>query len=952
MARTGRGTAMTNDLLTTLTSISNSLATLGLQVRNEGVAGLGSRSKVAEQIYLPVLRRVYGAPGLANANTLAANSPGIDLFDPASGLGVQVTSEASATKITDTIATVVKAGLPVKRLVVALVVEAQPQYRSQTLTDWRTAAQGHFTFEPDADVLAFDRLLARIQLLPYAEIAAIDADLQALVRGVAAVQLLPHLRQQVKDQLAEEKRIARYIPDVFVETRDTKYQARCFAYPTLFVHRIADWFEREPFADLNRFAVMSGLPAVEVPNIDALAAADTLERAVCAARATMLDIQAIDEELVAYSEVTEARGAKVPRAASRAYVLEEARYPIEVEAGHLTRELADRRTELRCASSRIFLLTGPAGQGKTNFLCDLAERFLLPRGIPCGYVTARQLSRVPEADLGEAVRRLIFPPTVSNLDDGMTALAAACAERQQPFILVIDGLNEHPKAREFAAQLEHTLGELTRYSHVRVLMTCRSEFLEERFGALLSGPLEPVLHVSPAHGQRLGDEEHRELVARYFRFFRVRPRRVARHVTDLLRQDVLLLRFFCEAYGARGRDRGYVQPRVEDVYHQEIFEGYLEHKFGRASQAVDGQAGLRPLFRPAEVRRVLSLVAGHMLESGQFADVPRSVIPAELHAELDAVLDEDIVLRKDLEPRASLLDEPVEILNFTFDEMRDFLLAQHLLSVHRRDPHEFERLVALQPDTAQSIEGLQRFLFYASRAPTNEAFFEAYRERPWYAAVYDTAVFALPPGQLGVEDDRMAEAALRAGGTRAQAFCRQVAVRWRPSHFPFLNLELLLRVARDAGQAFYDDVMVPAFGSSSYGQRSLGQDFCAFVHKEVLPRFHPGSDHEADGLFRLLLLLLPLDADPTLDSPAMTAFGELLLAHPLHALGLLHEAIADGCRWHRPYLWRLLSEAAPIGGSPEWCVVAAESDANDDSDVVLSREAGRFLARISDPSKP
>lgn len=256
---------MTNGLLDTLNEISTYLATLALQVRAEALAGLGSRNKVAEHVLLPVLRRVYGAPGLVNTNTLAANFPGIDLYDESSGLGVQVTSDSTAGKITETIETLVAGTVPLKRLVIALAGDTTPNWKARTRAKWEDATQGRFAFEPGADVLAFDRLLGRIQVLPLPEIAEIAAELRALVRGTHVIHLLPHLRKQVETQLGEEERIARYIPDVFVETRDTKYQARCFAHPALFLRRIAGWFDRQPFAGLNRLATMSGVPPVGTP---------------------------------------------------------------------------------------------------------------------------------------------------------------------------------------------------------------------------------------------------------------------------------------------------------------------------------------------------------------------------------------------------------------------------------------------------------------------------------------------------------------------------------------------------------------------------------------------------------------------------------------------------------------------------------------------------------------
>ena len=941
---------MTNGLLDTLNDISTSLAILAQQVRAEALAGLGSRNKLAEHVLLPVLRRVYDAPGLVNTNTLAANFPGVDLFDPSSGLAVQVTSEKATAKITETIETLVAGTLPLSRLVVAFAADTTPRLRAKTRTQWKAATQGRFDFEPEMDVLAFDRLLARIQLLPPPEVTAIAAELRALVRGTHMIHLLPHLRQQVEGQLAEEQRIARYIPDVFVETRDTKYQARCFAHPALFVRRIAGWFDRQPFAGLNRLAKMSGVPPVSTPSTEALALADSPEDAAAAAQALMGDLERLDATLAAYREIGRAGEALVPRETARAHVLDETRYYIEMFAGGMQYRVQDRLTELRCVTARVFLLTGPAGQGKTNFLCDFTERFLLRHGVPCAYVTARQLSRIPHPDLTDVVRRLIFPSGVTSLEEGLTTLAAACTEQRQPFVLVIDGLNEHPDVRAFAGQLEHLLETLVHYPHVRVLMTCRSEFLEQRFGALVSGPLARVLHLSRAHGQRFEDEQYRELVARYFRFFKVRPSLVSRRLIDFLRRDVLLLRFFCEAYGARGRDSTYEQPFVAGIYRDEIFRRYVEDKLGRAQQAVaNDRSAARPLVRPAEVRRVLSLVASHMLETGRFTDVPRTVVPAALDTELTALLDEELILRQDLGPAPSLLVEATEVLNFTFDELRDFLLAQHLLGVHAQDPGEFARLVAAQqPTMAQSVEGLQRFLFYGSRVPANRAFLESFRAHPWYGAVYDSEVFAVPPTHHDAEDRRIVKAALAAGGARAQHFARELALCWESSVFPVLNLDVLLAVARGADLSFFTDVIVPTFGRASYDQDSLGEAFCRFVETKVLPTFAPHQEHPYDPIFRLLLLLLPVGATPTLDSPAVAVCRQLIAAHPSYALDLLQEALDEGMRWHRAFLWRLLSVATPAIHDPASLIAAAQADASGGgSDALLRREAEWFLTRVS-----
>ena len=150
----------------TLSDISTSLATLVLQVRAESLAGLGSRNKVAEHVLLPVLRRIYQAPGLVNTNALEANFPGIDLYDKSSGLGVQITSDTTASKITRTVETLAAGDLPLKRLVIALVTDTTSRRNRKTQDKWKAATLKRFEFDPPADVLGVDRLLGRIQLRP------------------------------------------------------------------------------------------------------------------------------------------------------------------------------------------------------------------------------------------------------------------------------------------------------------------------------------------------------------------------------------------------------------------------------------------------------------------------------------------------------------------------------------------------------------------------------------------------------------------------------------------------------------------------------------------------------------------------------------------------------------------------------------------------------------------
>lgn len=957
---------MSLNLSDTLTDISNSLAHLAFQVRSETAAGLTSRNRVAEDLLLPILRRAYAAPGLANTNVDKANFPGVDLFDPATGLGVQVTSDTDADKIDHTLTTIGAAGLPLKRLLVALVADCTPSYRAKTRNRWDASVAGRFAFASATDVFGFDRLLARIQQLPPAEIDEVAQELRLLVRGEAPVDLLAALGDRTTETLAAETHTGKYIPDLFVETRDTKYHARCFSHPRLFLRRIGEWLTRDPLAPLNRVAEMSGVAAVPTPAVPRNAAppaVDTLEATADAAAALGRDLDLLTATLKQYERVGQPEGASLVRDPARDRVFREARYLIEMGAYGVGYRVAERRTEVRCIEARFFLLAGRAGQGKTNFVCDFVDRFFRVHRVPCAFLTARQLSRVPEPDLTKAVARLLFPPSIPSLNDGLMRLAAECAARGLPFVLVLDGLNEHPDLRHFSGQLEFLLGELARLPHVRVLMTCRSEFLDVRFGSLLNGPLEPLLHVSESHGHRYDDDEFDEMVERYFAFFGVRRDSVSDAAVAALRNDLLLLRFFCEAHGARGQAADYRQPRISNVYRDEIFRAYVGRKLrdADATTAVVRGNG-RPPIGGSGLQRVLRLITAHMIENGVYADIPVTVIPPDLHDALFALLDEELLLRRDPggpEASTSILAEPVEILNFTFDELRDYLLAQYLLELRAAEPAQFDaRLAALQPTATQSLEGVQRFLFYAARLPTNAAFRTAYRAHPWYSAVYDEEVFNILPAYLDDEDRAIALSSLAGGGERVRQLTIRLSVRWLSDVYPVLNLALLLEYANEAPREFFDDVLRRAFGRASYdAEHTQLTVFCRFVKDKVLPKFAPASDAPSpDGdeerLFRLLIMLLPVDSNTWLDSPAAEPLRALAGSHPQYAFGLLRDALGRRDAWNRAHVWRLLSELAPTlpdaAALREYAVADAgvRSDGEARLDAAVEREAAWFLTRL------
>jgi hypothetical protein len=286
------------------------------------------------------------------------------------------------------------------------------------------------------------------------------------------------------------------------------------------------------------------------------------------------------------------------------------------------------------------------------------------------------------------------------------------------------------------------------------------------------------------------------MVDGYLKFFGLRPDGIAEYVLESLKKDVLLLRFFCEAYGSRGKPPGYQQPVIANIYRDQIFHIYLKEKLGTADaflQRITGE--INPVNPKADLMAVLAHVLGHMLGAWSFADVPAATVPSSLHRALYALLDEELILRRDAAQEEAVFSEPKETINFTFDEFRDFLLAQYLLRrVYETDRQAFERYVAnSDPKRSQTIEGVKKFLFYASRRQENESFWAYYREKTWYTDVYDAEIFNMIRNRRG---QKIRQSPFRRCSRRRarRSFALRLAVSWDGRRSPRLNLDLLLDV--------------------------------------------------------------------------------------------------------------------------------------------------------------
>lgn len=645
---------------------SDLLARFASEVKVQNAMGLFDINKVAEDFLIPILAIAFGCPTLRNQNRIRTNFPAIDLGCESSRISIQITSDSSSGKVCETLEKFEAHGLgsDFDCLYVYVVTERQRSYTSVKLAE--TAKRLSIDFDSSSHILDFHDLAKKIGELDNKQIEQITNHLEAEYRKAdAALKFRANLDaflEVSQRKIEDEKRTKKYIPSIFVETSKTKDEVRYFANPMFFYRKIDDDLGRIDLSGLND---LLGLAKIE-PLADNLSAVARLKEPTSLPELQKRFTEQANALKVCQDHVSPFswRGERAERYEPVDYLTgywTVFRIGIESAGTGVYSALEKIGKKIEIARAKIFLVTGMAGQGKTNFVCDLIENQFRAFEVPAIFIPGRSLNDYPGPNrVLSYIKNNRYSPDVENFHGLLSLLNNVADECQKPFIIVIDGINEVTDLGGFAGELRVLLEAACQYEFVKIVLTCRDEFFEHKFAEVFEPQFSDYLYRVRNLSGGMSENNKSRMLRAYLRHFKIKTK-LSQAAAEFLKNDLILLRIFSEIH--EGNDIGY----VSDIYKGEIFEGYLIKKIEQF-----------PIASRQKARNSLYKICSRMLAAGEFSQISLDGFDEPERQIIERLIGEDIILRREV-PSAGLASLGVENISFTYDELRDFMLAHYCI---------------------------------------------------------------------------------------------------------------------------------------------------------------------------------------------------------------------------------------------------------------------------------
>ena len=638
----------------------------------------------------------------------------------------------------------------------------------------------------------------------------------AVIEPMYICELKKKCYECCENLIKRNKEIEKYIPEIFVEESMYKENLRYFALPILFINKAIQDLKQLDFNNINKYLKkekkqlisFSGYPEKVSPaNFD-----DSISTLTNYLKKCIADIEELDTKRDGVDSIEEIY--------TQGYFINSS----------IKWDLKDLLGQMEYLDYRAMLLTRNAGQGKTNFVCDFTENFLLKKNVCSLFFNAADFCDTPV----NILKKYITVDGKYSEKYAIEILNQWWINAKIPIVIVIDGLNENISLPNFENHILYAITEWLKLPFLKIIMTTRSELLTERFGKLTKENIGEKFSILDMSGKR-EDRFKKRIFDGYLNHFEVHIMKdtLLESTYELLANDTLLLRFFCEV------NRGKKQVYMYDVYKYTLFESYYKKKQDEIK--IKKIPGGDILFE-----QLVDHICGYMVESKKFNNIPREVLSVDEIQILNYLLEGDIVFKEDQIIKKGYLNEPSEVLSFTFDEFRDFCITRYLLKKDdalRSFPVIWDKMCN---EHWGILEGVEKYLFYRARTDVPDIL-PIIEKNSNFKNMYWNNVWNLEDKDITDKDISLWREQFDCKGRYRRNLIKYLLVRRNKNYFKRVTIDLLFEfmdgIADKPGE--FDDFIKTFFPKTKFDRfnQEIDQKECVFPCNQMVKALTEGLNN-------------------------------------------------------------------------------------------------------------
>lgn len=350
--------------------------------------------------------------------------------------------------------------------------------------------------------------------------------------------------------------------------------------------------------------------------------------------------------------------------------------------------LINIKNKLLAITTQFFLIKGSAGNGKTNLLCNISE-LIINTNSPCLFINAREINDKVENYI---LKILPIPKLIKNkynLETIFAFLNILLFILRKRFFIVIDAINENDQEC-FRNSMNDFTNLIKSFTNIKVLMSCRSEYFEERYEKLFNEMQDDKIFIYEIEVQHYSKRAINKLYQVYSNTFGYKGS-IQKDVFNTLSKSLLLMRIFFEVYEN-------TDIEITHLNKYKIYKAYFDK--------------LKSQINNPEI--LISKVINKMLQNQSFDEVSASEmnISDDEFLQFKKIADENLFIsRKIKKYENTLIEKEDEVFYFVFDELKDYCIAKHVITnCKETQDTEYEELYNLlnymNEKKLSSIEGV------------------------------------------------------------------------------------------------------------------------------------------------------------------------------------------------------------------------------------------------------